>query len=867
MNITLSPLDVSPPPPVITREELSAIYKAQRETIRKAIADGPFKALAELPQFILWKLEPRDDRKMEKIPVNTSGWPVNAHDPANRMTAESALGYGDLFGLGVGFVFTAADQFAFVDLDHCIVDGVPSPFAKEIIAEFPDAAIEVSQSGTGLHLFFKYTGEASPHNKKYISVDKTIRIELYKEGRFVALTGTDAQGDSGKDYTGGLHRVIGKYLKPTCVEANHVGGDTLERWYTYSRDPDWKGPEDDDELIERMLKSRSSGPATFGSKASRRDLFEANEEKLAIAYPPLNNNDPYDRNRADMALACHLAFWTGKDPERIERIMLKSALKREKWDSRPVNYFRYTILKACDNQTEVLGKKKKREAASPSAKSSAGGDDLKSATTNNTLTQSNVDHQPQHEEDEKSSQASLMVSFVTNHCELFYGKNKYVYAQDKQTKETRRLDSRQFKDWLMASFYTSTGKVPRGQSVSEAISTLSGFARFKGEYHEVHIRVAKHNNEYFLDLGEPGQSRAVRITPGHWEIVSDPLVRFLRPETLQPLPEPIRGGTIAPLWQLVNIPKDSRLLVIAYLCECLRPDTPFPVLELIGEQGSAKSTTQNILRQLLDPNACNLRGAPKAVDDIFVSAGVTWMVSYENISHLSSAMQDAFCTLATGGGASKRQLYTDADESVIDVQRPIIINGISASITAQDLVDRTLSIETPMITERTEMTHLLRTFQNEHGRLLGALLDIMAKALARLHTIELPAADRPRLLEFAYFGMAITEVMGYSDKDFMTQFNTRRQESITRTIDGCPVALAMIEWCNTLPDAVKISMKDLYEKLRQQNLHNLHAWPRTARGLGDALRRVAPALRHLGIGCKSLGKIGSNVLWEITPRR
>jgi hypothetical protein len=52
-----------------------------------------------------------------------------------------------------------------------------------------------------------------------------------------------------------------------------------------------------------------------------------------------------------MALASHLAFWTGKDCARIERIMLRSKLVRDKWDRE--DYRHRTILNACKMQTHV----------------------------------------------------------------------------------------------------------------------------------------------------------------------------------------------------------------------------------------------------------------------------------------------------------------------------------------------------------------------------------------------------------------------------------------------------------------------------------------------------------------------------------
>lgn len=465
------------------------------------------------------------------------------------------------------------------------------------------------------------------------------------------------------------------------------------------------------------------------------------------------------------------------------------------------------------------------------------------------------------------SQTTALVDFTRTRVKLFHDKNAAVYAQDITTGETRRLDGRQFKDWLIANFYEFSGNSPREQSIREALNTLSGLARYRGECCEVYIRAAHHDSKYYLDLGEPGQSRAVCITSNGWEIIDKPPICFLRPETLHPLPEPMRNGDIALLWDLVNIPESDRLLIITWLIDCLRPETPFPVLELMGEQGSAKSTTQKMLRRLTDPNSCDLRAAPKTIEDIFVSAGVNWIVSYENISHLSPQVQDALCVLATGGGFAKRKLYSDADECVILVKRPVVLNGISAAVTAQDLIDRTISIETPLITNRTEITDLWNQYEPNHANLLGALLTIFSESLSRLKSITLPAADRPRLAEFAKLGMAVAETMGKSGSDFLAQFNSSRQETIARTIDASPVASALIEWFDdNNRRTTKLPVKELFSQIERKKPTNADSWPRSAKGFADTLRRIAPALRYMGIECRSLGKIGSNVYWEIQQK-
>ncbi|WP_434135921.1 hypothetical protein JQR88_06140 [Pseudomonas luteola] len=467
------------------------------------------------------------------------------------------------------------------------------------------------------------------------------------------------------------------------------------------------------------------------------------------------------------------------------------------------------------------------------------------------------------EDDEKQSQGSLLVKYVEQRFELFHNLNKDGFAKDLKTGEVRSLASRQFRDHLQAGFYSDTGKAPREQSIREALSTLVGLGRFRGKCLDVHLRTAGSAGEYFLDLAVLGSSQVVHLRPGSWEIVGSTKAMFLRPESMRPLPEPVSGGSIDPLWRVANIPPGSRLLVLAWLIECLRPDTPYPVVELLGEQGSAKSTTQTALRRLIDPNACNLRGAPKTAEDIFVSAGACGLVSYENVSHLSAPMQDALCVLATGGGFAKRKLYSDAEESIISVKRPIILNGIAACVTAQDLIDRTITIETPVIHERLEVTDLWQEYEAEHPRVLGALLDLAVKALMLLPQISLPADERPRLVEFARLGMAVAEAVGEKPENFLREFNASRQESLARTLDSSPVASAIVDLIEARPLGMAAPAKVILLELEQYRPAGCESWPRSAKGLGDALRRAAPALRQLNIECKSLGKIGGSGMWEI----
>ncbi|SEQ33349.1 toprim domain-containing protein [Giesbergeria anulus] len=465
--------------------------------------------------------------------------------------------------------------------------------------------------------------------------------------------------------------------------------------------------------------------------------------------------------------------------------------------------------------------------------------------------------------DSKDSLSSQLVAFVLERTELFHDENRDSFALVHSAQETYRLTGGKFKSWLMAEFYKASGKAARDQSVREALQVLDGLAQHDGEQKAVHIRAASHEGAIYVDLAQPGSSMAAKIEAGRWELVQAPPVRFLRPDTMRPLPTPT-VGEVSQLWNFVNVPEDARLLVLAWLLECLRPDSVFPVLELVGEAGSAKSTTQRYLRMLIDPNASNLRSPPKSVEDVFVSAGMNWVVSFENVSHLAAPMQDALCVLATGGGYAKRKHYTDADESVINVTRPVVINGISASITAHDLIDRSICIEPQRLHQRREDGDIQREFEATYPSLVAGLFLLMAQTLKELPSTRLPDGENIRMAGFARLGVAMERALGAPAGEFLRQFHASRQESIARTIDSSPVATALLEWFESRFNAsAEMSAKVLLTEVEKFKPLGADAWPKSAKGFGDALRRAAPSLRYIGVEVKSLGKVGGTVKWSV----
>jgi putative DNA primase/helicase len=114
--------------------------------------------LKDLPHWCVWKRE-IGDGKPAKVPYQVTGEKAKSNDPRTwGMFTVALAAYQDLDTFaGVCFMMpTEPNGIIFIDIDHCIIDGVIEPWAEEIVKRF-NSYTERSQSGNGLHILIKAT--------------------------------------------------------------------------------------------------------------------------------------------------------------------------------------------------------------------------------------------------------------------------------------------------------------------------------------------------------------------------------------------------------------------------------------------------------------------------------------------------------------------------------------------------------------------------------------------------------------------------------------------------------------------------------------------------------------------------------------
>jgi hypothetical protein len=474
------------------------------------------------------------------------------------------------------------------------------------------------------------------------------------------------------------------------------------------------------------------------------------------------------------------------------------------------------------------------------------------------LQEDQVQNQPESGDgdSDKSTQAEILLHSATA-ASWFHAPDKTAFATVPMGDDdsghcphaTLAIRSGDFKRWLNRLHYRTMGKPARSQVIQDAIALFEAQALFDGPCQDVYCRVGTDaGGTTWLDLGSP-QWDAVQIRPDGWMVVDRPGVKFRRSGSLRPLPYPVPGGSLEELWQFVNVRPEDRLLLLAWLVMAFWPRGPYPVLCLHGVQGSAKSTTARVLRELVDPNAAPLRTAPRDTRDLMVMATHSWVVALDNLSCLSPWLSDDLCRLATEGGFSTRELYTNADEVVFNAMRPVILTGIEELATRSDLLDRSLILHLPALTEeqyRTE-AEFWADFRQAQPRILGALLDAIAAALQQLPTVQLKC--RPRLADFATVATAAETALGWKKGSFLAVYLGNRADANELALEASPLyppLCTLVEhgaW-----DGTSTELLVELTTLAGETVAQSRAWPRKSHILSNHLRRLTPNLGRAGIG-------------------
>lgn len=449
----------------------------------------------------------------------------------------------------------------------------------------------------------------------------------------------------------------------------------------------------------------------------------------------------------------------------------------------------------------------------------------------------------------KSSEAEKLIKLADT-FDLYPSENGLAYADVMVDghRETFRVESRDFREILRFLHYKQTGKALKALAANDLIGYMEAKALHGGaKAKAVYTRVAHCGDVVFIDLCDE-KWRAIEITAEGWKVVDEPPVRFRRVMGMQPLVAPAAGGSVHELGKLLNVDEGAAISLEAWLLGALSPG-PYPVLVLEGEQGTAKSTTTEILRQLIDPSIAPTRSAPRSEQDLVIAAHNSHVIALDNLSGLSPWISDALCRIATGGSFSMRKLYTNEDEVLFTVMKPIILNGIDQLAERHDLADRCLRVTLPVIppSQRLTETQLKAAFDEAAPKILAGLCDGVSCALRNRTRVEVE--NPPRMADFTKWCVAGEDAMSWEPGAFLQAYRANQSESVEKALTADHVANAIITLMRNRSawEGTPSELLQVLEEVVGERVARLHVWPKTATSFGKNLTRVQAFLRKFGI--------------------
>lgn len=370
----------------------------------------------------------------------------------------------------------------------------------------------------------------------------------------------------------------------------------------------------------------------------------------------------------------------------------------------------------------------------------------------------------------------------------------------------------------------------------------------------IYNRVAMRNEHIYIDMARPDW-KIIKIGSDKVDIIPfdencPVFTRFQHQGIMSDLVN-YTGDPIDEFADLLHIKESDKLiykiLQVAYFLE----NYPIPIMLITGEHGSAKTTTEKGIINVVDPTKQNLTTLPNDNQDLVLRLYTHYMVGFDNISEMSQQQSDILCTAVTGGGNEKRKLYTDKDMAILSFKRKIVLNGIAPKIDFSDLRDRSIHIETEPIFKKIPEKKFYKLYHTLLPKVRKQIFELLSGALKIYPDVEeeFEEDDKPlpRMADFAIWGECISRCMGNENFEFYKYYLQRITDEKLELISEYP----MVDFVDhkllvSLERSINISLTGVIDKLTENytkvDLHK-NQLPETPRGVVPHLTKIASLLR------------------------
>lgn len=466
------------------------------------------------------------------------------------------------------------------------------------------------------------------------------------------------------------------------------------------------------------------------------------------------------------------------------------------------------------------------------------------------------------------------------------------------------IQSERFQRELRVHLFEQTGRAPNDATLK--LITDRMIVKTGDRFRHVYKRVAREGDDILLDLGdEAGQY--LRVDPAGWALGNDHACVFKRsdsygqigiPDLIQSAPDAFRA--LEPL--LTRVPKARQIHLIAALVTMLDVDADYPIILLVGPEGSAKTTIAQNLAKVIDPP----RGLPPSISlktaaDIVAGVQSRHLCIIDNAPrHLGADIEDTLCKVSTGAQDESRRYYTNYDVIAAELHTPIIVTSIQHPFRQRDTRNRTLVFEIEALKSgfrrRADVGDDIDTAL---GSILGGLLYFASAYLRERDTLLQNETIPHRMVDWAVAGEIIARELGLPAGRFFGSIKSMQRSDAQTYLEGDAVGIGVIrclrDWAKEAiqaddlpsysswqpagwsainrPDGtfvIAAKATTLKDRIAPTSSYSYsfssrpdERLPKTGRAMAEALRRLQGVFQRAGIDCQYAGQ-SNRFYWTFT---
>lgn len=315
--------------------------------------------------------------------------------------------------------------------------------------------------------------------------------------------------------------------------------------------------------------------------------------------------------------------------------------------------------------------------------------------------------------------------------------------------------------------------------------------------------------------------------------------------------------------ELFGLSWAQTVLIIAFLINVLRVDTPSLLLLLFGTEGSGKTVLARFLVSLISPSSCLINHLSGNLDDIKAYANSNDLLGYDNVSNLSPKVQDLLCIIATGGSVPCRKLFTNDELSSVFLKNSIVMTAISIPGIRPDLADRMATINMGETSrDRLASSQLDTKIEELRPQFLSAIVYLFSEVLTILPSIEI---ENPvRMADYEALGTAISQRLSLK-RSFSEIYRKNLRSSAQEAVDEQPAVRLLTQLVKTKTPFVG-TYGELLNDIRRIN-KSKEPLPYSEKAFSEILRRHERALNKLGFTIVRPGRSKLGQLVHITYDR